>query len=191
MPRKVSLLQYAWDSLFLDIDQKLQDPVRLSSALRERIRAQQARADFTQATLYPHKVLTAHDRVITPYRIDISAQGGLHSNLTEFMSQPRIAELRQQMLCAEQGGLILLDEQQGNFYHEQQPHQRLGTIDLQTERMLFSHAAQSVRLKYLFGDARQDNPICFDTTTGAIYPQKNPAAIRGHARLKSFIENAP
>ncbi len=172
-----------WDRLFLDIDQQLQNPEQLSDNMRARIRACQAREDFTKATQYPHKVLTAHNHVITPYRIRISPRGGVSVNMPEFLSQPRMATLKAQMAPAEKGGLLLLDEASGRFYLNTDPQNPLGKIDIKTEKTLFQTAAQAARVKYLFGDASHENPVCLDMATGAVTAKDNPADVRGHVRL--------
>ncbi len=187
MRKSLSNLRRIWDLLFLDIDRQLSNPDALSDSMRARILACQAREDFTKATLYPHKVLTAQNRIITPYRMTITERGGIRVNMEEFVSQPRLHELRAQMAPAEKSGKIMLDEQSGKFYHSETPHAPLGQIDIKTETALFSHAAQATRVKLLFGDASAANPICVDMGTGAVYAQKSPENIRGHLRLGQEI----
>lgn len=185
MAKIFSGLRSVWDGLFLDIDRQLLDPARLSAHMRARIFAVQAKEDFTRATAYPHKVLTAHNRVITPYKVWIYGRGGVKTNILEFSSQPRVIELKRQMAPVEKGaGPLMLDEQNGRFYLGSDRHRPLGEIDLKTERMLFSEAA---RFTYFFGDARPDNPLCLDEGTGAVYTQKNPANIRGHVKLGPIV----
>ena len=187
-----STLRRIWTSLFgPGADQINAAPEDMTQSTRDYLRKRQAKYDFNKATSYPHKVLTSHDRAIIPYRVMADGRG-LHSNLVEFASQPRVRELYQQMqplLSSARDDILMLDDTSGRFYLKSaldkcgaDKAQPLGEIDLKTERMLFHHAAQNIGMKRLFGGASHDNPIVMDES-GKVYPKNNPADVRGHVRL--------
>lgn len=194
--RQPSALRRMWTSLFgPSADEINAAPEDMSQSTRDYLRGRQAKYDFNKATTYPHKVLTSHDRAIIPYRVTADGRG-LHSNLIEFASQPRVRELYQQMqplLTARRDDILMLDDSSGRFYLKSEldkcgadKAKPLGEIDLKTERMLFSHAAQNIGMKRLFGGASYDNPIVMDES-GKVYPKNNPSDVRGHLRLGSTV----
>lgn len=191
-----SALRRIWTSLFgPGADQINAAPEDMTQSTRDYLRKRQAKYDFNKATSYPHKVLTSHGRAIVPYRVFASGRG-LHSNLAEFASQPRVRELYQQMqplLSSARDDMLMLDDTSGRFYLKSALEkwgtdraQPLGEIDLKTERMLFNHAAQNIGMKRLFGGASHDHPIVMDES-GKVYPKNNPSDVRGYVRLGSAV----
>lgn len=143
-------------------------------------------------------ITTKHGNKIIPHRVEVTGRGGLRANVAEFMSQPRVRELKQQMapvLKTKAGDLFLLNEETGDFYLKSDvarlgagQAKPLGQIDMKHELPLFKHASQMVMMKKMFGDASYDNPIVLDERTGAVYPKNDPKAVRGHVNLGPTVE---
>ncbi len=138
-------------------------------------------------------ITTKHGHQIIPHRVFISDRGGLRNNIPEFMSQPRMRELKQLMqpiLKTKAGDIFLLDEETGDFYLKSDVNQKgadravpLGQIDMAYELPLFKMAGQLVMMQKMFGDARPDNPIVLEEGTGKVYPAHDPKDVRGHVKL--------
>jgi len=138
-------------------------------------------------------VTTRHGNKIIPHRVFVSGRGGLRNNMSEFMSQPRVRELKGLMaplLKSGAGDMLLLDEKTGDFYLQSEVKKLgadrarpLGQIDMAVELPLFKHAGQMVMMKKMFGDASYGNPIVLDERTGHVYPAHDPKAVRGRVKL--------
>lgn len=143
-------------------------------------------------------ITTKHGNKIIPYRVEVTGRGGLRANVAEFMSQPRVREIRQQMaplLKTKPGDKFLLDEETGDFYLQSDVEKQgaentnpLGQIDMAHELSLFKHAGQMIMMKKMFGDASHDNPIVLEEGTGKVYPKNDPKDVRGHVKLGPTVE---
>lgn len=138
-------------------------------------------------------ITTKHGNHIIPHRVFVSGRGGVRNNMGEFMSQPRVRELKALMaplLKTAAGDIFLLNEETGDFYLQSDVKklgadkaQPLGQIDMAVELPLFKHAGQMVMMRKMFGDASHDNPIVLDERTGNVYPKNDPKDIRGQVKL--------
>lgn len=138
-------------------------------------------------------ITTKHGNHIIPHRVFVSDRGGIRNNMAEFMSQPRVRELKQLMaplLETRAGDKFLLDEETGDFYLQSEVKkygaekaQPLGQIDMAVELPLFKHAGQMVMMQKMFGDASYDNPVVLDERTGNVYPKNDPKDVRGRIKL--------
>lgn len=143
-------------------------------------------------------ITTKHGNKIIQHRVTVSDRGGLRANVVEFMTQPRVHELRQQMtpiLKTKAGDKFLLDEETGDFYLQSdvdklgaENAKPLGQIDMRYELPLFNHAGQMTMMNKMFGDARPDNPIVLEEGTGKVYPKNDPKDVRGHVKLGPTVE---
>ncbi len=136
-------------------------------------------------------ITTRDGKYITPYRVEIDSRGGSHANIIEFMSQPRVRELQDQMkplLSSPPGDQILFDRETGDIFLKSDLDKNgrekvtvLGTADPDVEETLVRHAAMMVGMQKLFGDASHDNPIVVEPD-GTVHAQ-NSTEVRGKVNL--------
>lgn len=136
-------------------------------------------------------ITTRDGRRITPYRVDVSPGGVLHTNVLAFHTQPRMRELREQMkplLASPPGDRILFDKATGEFFLKsdldtqgREKVRVLGTADPDLEESLVRHAATVTGMNKLFGDASHDNPIVVEPD-GTVHAQ-NSDVVRGRVNL--------
>jgi hypothetical protein len=143
-------------------------------------------------------ITTKHGNRIIPHKVSASgANGGLKSNIAEFMSQPRRIEISKQLESIDwsTGDKPSLDLNTGCFYSAKDLEKNglenatpLGQIDVDLEKRIFRLAAEKNKMRYLFGDASYKNPIVLDEATGRVYPKNNPEQTRGHVNLGPKVE---
>lgn len=105
----------------------------------------------------------------------------------QFMTQPRVLELRRQMAAVfdEPHGTGLFLAADGRFYLSRDGRSALpgslplGQIDMPLEQKLYEHAQTMTLIRKMFGDCSRNNPISV-SDDGRVYPKKRPWETRGH-----------
>lgn len=138
----------------------------------------QGNPDGTITNRFGHRII--------PYQVSVTGNGGLSSNLTRFMVQPRVRDLLGQMepVLREPHGIGLFLDKDGQFYLSADGNRplpgkpALGQIDTAVEQSLYKHAQTLIIMRKMFGDCSHDNPIVL-SEDGRVYPKNRPWEVRG------------